>query len=64
MARLADQLGRWFEARVFLTVALTDEPGRADLQREITRLPKSPAQFKDLRHTLEEAVVLDLHEDK
>jgi hypothetical protein len=64
MARLADQLGRRFELRVFLTIALTDEPGREDLQRELTRMSKNPIPFKDRRYTLEEALVAELHQDK
>ena len=38
MARLAEQLGREFEARVFLTLAISDEPDREDLRRELERL--------------------------
>jgi len=43
MARLAEQLGRRFEARVFLTVAISDEPGRTDLRQDLGRLSQSPA---------------------
>lgn len=38
MARLAVQLGRRFEARVFLGLASSNEPDRADLRRELDRL--------------------------
>jgi thioredoxin-like negative regulator of GroEL len=38
MASLAEQLGREFEARVFLTVAISDEPGRDDLRQSLRRL--------------------------
>ncbi len=38
MARLAEQLGRGFEARVFLTLAISDEPEREDLRRDLSRL--------------------------
>ena len=38
MARLAEQLGRKFEARVFLTVAISDEPERDDLRQDLQRL--------------------------
>jgi enediyne biosynthesis protein E4 len=38
MARLAEQLGRKSEARVFLTVAISDEPERDDLRQNLQRL--------------------------
>jgi len=38
MARLAEQLGRWFEARVFLTIAALVEPNRGDFPGELARL--------------------------
>ena len=38
MARLAEQLGRWFEARVFLTIASLVEPTRGDFPAELARL--------------------------
>jgi tetratricopeptide (TPR) repeat protein len=38
MARLAEQLGRRFEAIVFLTVAISEEPTRADLRGLLSRL--------------------------
>ncbi len=38
MASLAEQLGRNFEARVFLTVALSEEPERDDLRQNLQRL--------------------------
>ncbi len=44
MARLAEQLGRRFEARVFLTVAISEEPGRGDLRQDLRRLSASPAK--------------------
>jgi tetratricopeptide (TPR) repeat protein len=37
MARLAEQLGRWFEARGFLIVALAADPGREDLRAALAR---------------------------
>ena len=43
MAHLAEQLGRGFEARVFLTLAISDEPEREDLRRELARpIRKTP----------------------
>jgi thioredoxin-like negative regulator of GroEL len=38
MATLAEQLGRWFEARVFLTVAIAVDPDRDDCRLELARL--------------------------
>jgi tetratricopeptide (TPR) repeat protein len=40
MGRLAELLGRRFEARAFLTVAADVEPNRADLRLELARLEK------------------------
>ena len=41
MARLAEQLGRGFESRVFITLAAWQEPDREDLRRELRRLTHS-----------------------
>jgi enediyne biosynthesis protein E4 len=38
LARLAEQLGRRFEARVFLTIAISQRPDRDDLRRDLERL--------------------------
>jgi len=38
MASLAERLGRWFEARAFLTVAIAADPDRDDRRRELARL--------------------------
>jgi tetratricopeptide (TPR) repeat protein len=38
MARLAEQLGRRFEARAFLTLAISQEPGRTNLRQDLRRL--------------------------
>ena len=38
LAHLAEQLGRRFEARVFLSIAISEDPGRADLRRDLERL--------------------------
>jgi tetratricopeptide (TPR) repeat protein len=38
MAHLAEQLGRRFEARVFLSIAISEDPGRADLRSDLKRL--------------------------
>ena len=44
MARLAEQLGRWFEARAFLTFAKTVEPDRDDLRSDLARLNRRAAR--------------------
>jgi thioredoxin-like negative regulator of GroEL len=41
MGRLAEQLGRRFEAKAFLTIALASTPDRADIRRDLVRLAKS-----------------------
>ncbi len=38
LARLAEKLGRRFEARAFLTIAVSEEPGRGDLRRDLLRV--------------------------
>jgi thioredoxin-like negative regulator of GroEL len=38
MAGLAEQLGHWFEAKVFANVALANEPDRDDLRAALARL--------------------------
>jgi tetratricopeptide (TPR) repeat protein len=38
LARLAEQLGHWFEARVFLTLATEMEPPRYEVRDELARL--------------------------
>ena len=43
MAGLAEQLGHWFEAKVFASVALATQPGRDDLRAALARL-QSPRQ--------------------
>jgi hypothetical protein len=42
MAHLAEQLGRWFEALVFLTLAVSEDSDREDLRHELKRLSRSP----------------------
>jgi predicted Zn-dependent protease len=41
MARLAEQLGRPFEAEAFLTLAVAADPDRADLRDDLARLSRS-----------------------
>ena len=44
-AQLAQQLGRIFEARVFLTIAISEEPARMDLRRDLDRLKTTAAMI-------------------
>ncbi len=41
MARLAERLGQRFEAILFLTVAIAEEPNRAELRRDLHRLKEA-----------------------
>jgi enediyne biosynthesis protein E4 len=43
MAKLAERLGRKFEARGFLTLAIADDPGREDLRRGLEQLSQGLA---------------------
>ena len=56
MAHLAEQLGRVFEARVFLTLAISEDPDRNDLRRELERLIPSPARVDEQVQTPAESV--------
>jgi hypothetical protein len=46
MAHLAERLGRRFEARVFLTLAIFEDPDRADLKHDLQRLSRDPRSGK------------------
>jgi hypothetical protein len=37
LARIAERLGRGFEARGFLTIAVYQEPGRKDLKEKLRK---------------------------
>jgi enediyne biosynthesis protein E4 len=57
MASLAAQLGREFEARVFLTVAISEEPEYDDLRRSLRRLMSQRSKTIALRgRTLAEVI--------
>jgi enediyne biosynthesis protein E4 len=56
MARLAEQLGREFEARAFLTMAISEDPKREDLRRDLTRLSPSQERFTHRGQTLAEVL--------
>ena len=53
MGRLAEQLGRRFEAKAFLTIALASTPDRADIQRDLVRLAKSANSLVESAATLQ-----------
>ena len=52
MARLAERLGHRFEAIVFLTAALADEPDRADLREALHRLEDAAHEPDDAGRSL------------
>jgi tetratricopeptide (TPR) repeat protein len=56
MARLATRLGREFEARGFLTLAIADDPDRDDLRRDLRRLIQSRAAIGGRGQTVSDAV--------
>jgi tetratricopeptide (TPR) repeat protein len=56
MARLAEQLGRRFEARAFITVAISEHPDRADLRADLARLSRGRATAAMHGRTLAEAL--------
>lgn len=61
MAGLAEQLARRFEARVFLKLALDDEPERTDLRRELERLAGRRATIgSERKGTLADALAQEL----
>jgi thioredoxin-like negative regulator of GroEL len=60
MASLAEQLGRAFEARVFLTVALSEDPEREDLRHDLRRLSRRSATVADRGQTLAEVLAENL----
>jgi tetratricopeptide (TPR) repeat protein len=60
MARLAEKLGRTFEARAFLTLAVGENPDRADLQQDLERLIRSASPAAPPTATLAQAVANEL----
>jgi enediyne biosynthesis protein E4 len=56
MARLAEQLGRWFEARAFLTIATAVEPDRDDFQRDLDRLSRRARSIDHGGRTLTDVI--------
>ncbi len=59
MARLAEQLGRWFEARAFLTIASAAEPEREDVRLVLDRLNKRARIADERGRTLADLIAED-----
>jgi thioredoxin-like negative regulator of GroEL len=59
MAHLAEQLGSAFEARVFLTVAIGEDPDREDLRQDLQRVAKIPKMVAKPGETLAGFLALD-----
>jgi tetratricopeptide (TPR) repeat protein len=59
MAHLAERLGRRFEARAFLTLAIAATPDREDLRRDLARLGPSPGGIAHQGRTLAEVLAID-----
>jgi thioredoxin-like negative regulator of GroEL len=64
MSHLAERLGQRFEATVFLTAALADEPDRADLRDGCYRLEKAEGDLDDTGQTLSDRLPTDCRGDK
>jgi enediyne biosynthesis protein E4 len=64
MAHLAEQLGRRFEARVFLTLASSEDPDRKDLRHDLQRLSSRPAMIAEHGRTLDEVLADEPHDER
>jgi enediyne biosynthesis protein E4 len=62
MARLADRLGRRFEARGFLTVACAFDREHDDLRRDLARLKQPEAGPSRTGHTLAEVLAAEFRD--
>jgi thioredoxin-like negative regulator of GroEL len=60
MARLAERLGRWFEAEVFLTVATVVDDDRDDLRRDLARLRQRRRDVEGGDRTLADVLAIEL----
>jgi enediyne biosynthesis protein E4 len=60
MARLAERLGRGFQAKAFLTVATTVHPDRDDLRRDLARLKQRDATLVRAGRTLADLLAAEL----
>jgi tetratricopeptide (TPR) repeat protein len=62
MADLAEQLGRRFEARVFLTVAIAADPNRDDRGRDLARLAERSVTTEGPERTLADLLAPELRD--
>jgi len=60
MARLAEQLGHFFEAKAFWAVALAAEPAREDLRAALARWERRATPVTEPGQTLAEVLALEL----
>jgi tetratricopeptide (TPR) repeat protein len=60
LARLAERLGWFFEARAFLTVAVANAPDRADLRDALTQLPQRETPVAPSGRTWADALASEL----
>jgi hypothetical protein len=63
LAQLAELLGREFEARVFLTLAISAAPEREELWRDLERLSRSSAKVANHSQTLADVLAPELGND-
>jgi enediyne biosynthesis protein E4 len=60
MARLAEQLGQWFEAKAFLAVAIAADPDGVDLLRDLARIQERSDTVGRSGRTLAQLVAVEL----
>jgi hypothetical protein len=64
LARLAEQLGRGFEAQALFTLAIAENPDRADLPRALERLMEGAVRAAKPRQSLADAITNELANDR
>ena len=64
MGRLAEQLGRRFEAKAFLTIALAAAPDRADIRGDLARVVRGAEPPSGSTRTLDDLLAPQLKEDQ
>jgi enediyne biosynthesis protein E4 len=64
MGRLAAQLGRRFEAKAFLTIALARAPDRADIRRDLAQLDQSADTLTGSGGTLDQVLAPKLDDSQ
>ena len=60
MTRIAEQLGYFFEARAFATLAVATNPERADLQAMLDRIEQRQTAVAEPGQTLAQLLARDL----